>query len=82
MTTKPEPNWTSRWLKRARITNDPVGDLIGDMRTDPDIPRLFPNLKSMRDYVSIKSKGDRLIMAAVPGAWMDGCIGRDFSRDA
>lgn len=63
-----EPNWTRRRLERARITDDPEGDLITDMRTEPDIPE-FPDLKSMRDYVRFKRMGDRLILAAVPGAW-------------
>jgi hypothetical protein len=60
---------TSEWLAVARITNDPEGDLIADMRTDRDIPGLFGNLKAMHDYVSFKSRGDPKILAAVPGVW-------------
>jgi len=62
------PNYTRQWLKRAKITDDPEGDLIADMRTDPDIPHLFINRKRMRDYVRFKA-GDPAILAAVPGVW-------------
>jgi hypothetical protein len=63
------PNYTCHWLRRAKVTDDPEGDLIADMRTDLDIPHLFPTFKHMRDYVSRKSRGDPLILAAVPGVW-------------
>jgi hypothetical protein len=63
------PHYVKAWLKQARITDEPEGDLVTDMRTDPEIPHHFPTLKRMRDYVRLKSRGDRLIMAAVPGVW-------------
>jgi hypothetical protein len=44
-------NWTRRFLERARVTDDPVGDLIADMRRGPGIPELFPNLPSFRSYL-------------------------------
>jgi hypothetical protein len=34
-------NWTKGWLARARITDDPDGDLIADMPGDPNVPSLF-----------------------------------------
>jgi hypothetical protein len=60
---------TRRWLRQARITDTPQGDLILDMRADPGVPRLFPNIKAMRGYVALKCAGDSDIMAAVPGVW-------------
>jgi hypothetical protein len=63
------PNYTAHWLNQAQVTDDPEGDLIADMRTDPDIPHLFPTLKAMRAYVGRKSRNDPLVMAAVLGVW-------------
>ena len=56
------------WLEAARITCDPQGDVIADMRDDPDVPALFVNIKEMRHY--LHSKGARPeALAAVPGVW-------------
>jgi YozE SAM-like fold len=61
-------NWTKNWLAVTRITEDPAGDLIADMRTDPNIPHLFSSRDAMRDYV--RSKGAcRQALAAVPIVW-------------
>jgi hypothetical protein len=40
-----------RWLRHARITDDPAGDLIADMRREADLPALFGNLEEMRSYL-------------------------------
>src|SRR5262245_42747600 len=45
---------TGQWLRHARITNDPAGDLIAE-RHDPGVPRLFPNVEAMRGY--LRSRG-------------------------
>jgi hypothetical protein len=64
-----EPNWTKAWLAKARITDDPEGDLISDMRRDPNIPRLFHNRTEMRDY--IKARGAcREAVTAVTKVWI------------
>jgi hypothetical protein len=64
-----EPNWTKAWLAKARITNNPEGDLIADMRRDPDIPRLFRSRAEMRDY--IKGKGAcREALLVVTKVWL------------
>ena len=63
------PHYVKAWLKNAEVTDDPEGDLIADMRADPDILHHFWGLKQMRRYVWLKSRGDKLIMAAVPGVW-------------
>jgi hypothetical protein len=61
-------NWTKNWLASTRITDDPMGDLIADMRTDPGIPPLFKNIDAMRDY--LRSKGAcREALAIVPRVW-------------
>lgn len=63
---------TAAWLSRARITDDPEGDLIADMRAElrrgADIPGLFPNVAAMRAY--LRSRGAcPEALAAVPGVW-------------
>jgi len=57
------------WLASAKRTNDPEGDLVADMRRDRDRPPTFQSITAMRDYVRVKSGGDRAVLAAVPGAW-------------
>ncbi len=63
---------TAAWLSRARATDDPEGDLIGDMRAElrrgVDLPALFPNKAAMFDY--LRSRGAcREALGAVPGVW-------------
>ncbi len=63
---------TTRWLSKARITDDPEGDLIKDMRHDADStgtePPLFPNIDAMRGY--LRSKGAcHEALQVVPGVW-------------
>jgi hypothetical protein len=45
---------TTRWLAKARITDDPEGDLIEDMRRDAkangELP-LFKNIHAMPAYL-------------------------------
>ena len=61
------------WLKHARTTDDPAGDLIADMRhevrRDPaSIPRLFGNVGEMRGY--LRQQGAcREALDAVPVVW-------------
>jgi phytoene dehydrogenase-like protein len=45
----------AEWLKCARVTDDPEGDLVADMRRDPDRPRTFTSLKALRGYIGFKS---------------------------
>ena len=57
------------WLKYAKVTDDPEGDLVYDMRRDPDRPPTFTSLKALRRYIGFKSHYDPAVLAAVPGAW-------------
>jgi hypothetical protein len=63
------PYYVQHWLKQEIATDDPEGDLMADMRADPDLPHHFPTLKRMRDYARLRSRGDPLVMAAVPSVW-------------
>jgi hypothetical protein len=36
-----ETNWTVDWLRRARITDDSMGNVIADMRRDPMCQHCF-----------------------------------------
>jgi hypothetical protein len=55
-----------RWLRVARVTDDPAGDLIADMRADRRLPALFPG--SMRAYLkSLNACSGAL--EAVPIVW-------------
>jgi hypothetical protein len=61
-------SWTKAFLAKTRVTDTPAGDLIADMRADPDIPELFKSLDAMKDY--FRSRGAcREAMAEVPGVW-------------
>jgi hypothetical protein len=63
---------TAAWLVRARVTDDPEGDLIADMRSElrrsVEVPALFPNMAAMRDYL-VGRGASREVLAAVPGVW-------------
>jgi hypothetical protein len=65
-------NWTKGWLAKARISDDPEGDLIADMRGDPSIPPLFGSADEMRGYIRSKGMVSRSFarrqegMAAIP----------------
>lgn len=60
---------TKEWLAASRITNTPAGDMIADMRRDPDIPPLFHSAEEMRSYLSLKG-ACREALATVPAAWV------------
>jgi hypothetical protein len=75
---KRKPTTTQAWLAAAQITDDPAGDVIADMRRDPDIPALFKNIDAMRDY--LRTKGAcREALAALPIVWRrhQGWLGRN-----
>lgn len=57
------------WLKSAKVTDDPEGDLVHDMRRDPDRPPTFTSLRALRRYVGFKSHYDAAVLASVPGTW-------------
>jgi hypothetical protein len=62
----------AEWLERARVTDDPEGDFVADMRADmrinSDRPQTFTSLRALRCYVSLRG-GDREVLAAVSAAW-------------
>jgi hypothetical protein len=63
-----EKNWTADWLRRVRITDDSMGDVIADMRRDPNVPSLFHHIRDMHSYLTLKGASiERL--AAVPILW-------------
>jgi hypothetical protein len=57
------------WLRRARVTDGPEGDLIADMRSDAAVPGLFPNIGAMREYLQSRHACRREAIAAVPAVW-------------
>jgi hypothetical protein len=57
-----------RWLAKARITGDPAGDLIADMRRDANLPRLFGNIHEMRRYLQGRGACPEAIQT-VPAVW-------------
>jgi hypothetical protein len=63
-----ETNWTAHWLRRARITDDPVGEVIANMRRDPDVPPLFQHINEVRSYLRRKGASTEAL-AAVPILW-------------
>jgi hypothetical protein len=63
------PHYVQHWLKHETEADGTEGELMADMRADPDLPHHFPTLKRMRDYVRLKSKGDPLAMATVLDIW-------------
>jgi hypothetical protein len=63
-----ETNWTANWLRRARITDDPVGEVIANMRRDPDVPPLFQHINEVRSYLRRKGASTEAL-AAVPILW-------------
>ena len=61
-------NSIKQWLASARVTDNPVGDLIVDMRTEKDLPNRFRNIGEMRGF--LRRKGAcREALATVPAAW-------------
>jgi hypothetical protein len=63
-----EKNFVKAWLAKARITENPEGDLIADMRRDKDIPRTFPSLDAMRTYLMHKNAPARWMLFHVFGS--------------
>ena len=58
----------SDWLTAARVTDDPAGDLIADMRRDKTIPSLFGNIREMRSHLRLRGACPEAL-AAVPVVW-------------
>jgi hypothetical protein len=63
---------TRLWLRRVRITDDPAGDLIGDMRQQMlsgfELPRVFANIGAMRAYLRDRGASSQAL-DAVPEVW-------------
>ena len=58
----------SQWAIRARVTDDTVGDFIGDFRRDQSAPNDFESLARLRLYLHTKNACPEAIKAAA-GAW-------------
>jgi hypothetical protein len=53
------------WLERARITDDPAGDLIADMKADRNLPlRNVTSFGALRSYLISKNACHEAIKAA------------------
>lgn len=63
-----EKSWVKEWLSVARVTDDPAGDLIADMRLARDLPPIFKNKEAMRGYLRCKG-ACREAIAAVDDVW-------------
>lgn len=62
------PSRVREWAHAARITDDPVGDLILDLRGDRGLPFLFKDIDAMRRH--LVAQGACLgALEAVPRAW-------------
>src|SRR5262245_21140665 len=57
-----------QWAIQARMTDTPVGDLIGDYREDGEAPDDFESLDRLRLYLHMKNACPGAIEAAA-GAW-------------
>jgi hypothetical protein len=62
------------WVLHAKITDDPEGDLIKDMRWDlrehPDtFPPMFPDMDSLQGYLRWKRNACQAALDTVPGVW-------------
>jgi uncharacterized protein YozE (UPF0346 family) len=58
----------NEWVMQARVTNDPAGDLIDDMRADQKLPSIFHSIGELRRYLILKN-ACRGALVAVPVVW-------------
>jgi hypothetical protein len=61
-------NTFRQWTDRARVTDDPVGDFIGEYREDKKAPDDFESLDRLRLYLHMRNACPEAIEAAA-GAW-------------
>jgi hypothetical protein len=60
------------WLKHAKVTDDPAGDLIGDAKQDSRFPASIETLDVFKTYLAVRGGS-----AALPHA---GEVWRRFER--
>jgi YozE SAM-like protein len=58
-----------RWLSRAKVTDDPAGDFVTDMRDDRQAPKTFASLGDLRAYLRSRRACDGALGAA-SDAWL------------
>lgn len=58
----------SDWLKVARATENPEGDLVGDMRRDRKLPDHFESADRLSIYLLCRGACPEAL-EAVPGVW-------------
>jgi hypothetical protein len=58
---------TTQWLKRARATDDPEGDLVADLRRSPDL-RDFGSMQDLWGFLALRGACPEAL-DAVPGVW-------------
>ena len=63
-----ETNWTANWLHSTRTTDGAAGEVIADMRRDPNVPPLFHHIGEMRGYLRRK-RAPTEALAALPILW-------------
>jgi uncharacterized protein YozE (UPF0346 family) len=42
------------WLLRAKVTDDPAGDLIGDAKRDSRFPASIETLDALKTYLAVR----------------------------
>jgi hypothetical protein len=67
-----ETNWTANWLRRARITDDPVGEVIANMRRDPDVPPSAVGSGAAVSWPGSRQKVTRCLISGARGYHGDG----------
>ena len=68
-------NWTALFLSKARVTDNPAGDIVEDMKADTrspryrdGLPRLFRDADHVRSYLWSRNACQEAI-DAVPEFW-------------
>ena len=52
------------WINRTKVTNDPIGDLIGDFKADKRAPDGFESIDRLRLYLAVRDACPEAIKAA------------------
>ena len=44
-----------QWVEQAKVTDNPVGDFIGDFKADKKAPDYFESLDRLRLYLHVRN---------------------------
>ena len=61
------------WLRRAAVTDDPVGDFIADARRDRTFPRGIRSYGQLRNYLLYRDGVCPEALASLPAVWERYC---------